>query len=114
MNQLENIKQYVSQKQTEQYFNGTKFKMLQHVLDRINLELHRCGEQLVKGMSKHRCPACMLPLSLEKTTQGVWIFCAHGPCEGKAANAGAYDHNEDLAFHKLERLIEQEWEGVKA
>lgn len=58
--------------------------------------------------SRHPCPHCHSPLSVEHPPGGFFLYCGNGPCRSVVANIGAAGKTEDEAFGKLEDLVEQE------
>lgn len=58
--------------------------------------------------SKHVCPDCKQPLSMEVYADEVFLFCAYGPCASQVANDGASGETEAQAFKKLEQAVEDD------
>lgn len=58
--------------------------------------------------SKHLCPDCKTPLTVEECDGDVLLYCAYGPCASYIANDGATAATEDEAWKKLEKAVEDD------
>lgn len=58
--------------------------------------------------TKHTCPVCSTPLSIQAVTASVIVWCAYGPCPSHVCGEGVESEIIDGAVNKLYRMFEQE------
>lgn len=65
-----------------------------------------------KSKSRHRCPACNNPLTVEKEDSTLLVHCTNGRCPSEKASDGVkgYDSEAALAKTLIERLnLDPDW-----